>query len=92
MRVWFESVAAIVIQEEFVELHPTLQANHDHAPRLGDGKALYPFLILANSRWKQRLPDYQGGDAPELKHFQIFSMETHIDILGCLEKIEWLQN
>src|SRR6478735_1701681 len=59
MRVWFEWISAIVIQEEFVELHPTLQPNYDNAPRLRDGKALYPFLILANSRWKQRLPDYQ---------------------------------
>lgn len=92
MRVWFETVAAIVIQEEFVQLHPTLQVNYDHAPRVRGGKALYPFLIVANSTWKQRLPDYQGGDDPNLKHFQFVSMETHIDVLGRLEKIEWLPN
>ena len=92
MRVWFDSVSAIVIQDEFVELHPTLQPNYDHAPRLRGGKALYPFLIVADSRWKQRLPDYQGGDDPDLKHFQLFSMETHVDILGRLEKVEWQPN
>ena len=92
MRVWFSPVAAIVAQEEFVDLHATLQSNYDRAPRLKGGKGIYPFLILPNSKWKQRLPDYQGGDAPSLRHFQIFSMETHVDVLGHLEKIEWLPN
>jgi hypothetical protein len=92
MRVWFESVSAVVIQEEFVELHPTLQSSYDQAPRLKGGKAVYPFLIVTNSQWKRRLPDYQGGDSATLKHFKILSMESHIDILGFLEKIEWLPN
>lgn len=90
MRVHFSFVQALVIQREFVEIVDILDAKLDSAPRRPGSRSPYPFLRVINSAWKRRLPDYQGGNDPKLTHFTIGSLETHVDILGIIEKIEWL--
>ena len=92
MRVYFDGILAIAIQEEFIEIIEILNKNLKSAPRLSDGCAPYPFLRVVNSEWKYCLPDYQGRGDPNLTHFKIVSMETCVDILGCIEKTEWLDN
>jgi hypothetical protein len=91
MRVYFECIMAVSIQEEFVDIISILDDDLDSAPRLSDRRAPYPFLKVINSNWKNCLPDYQGRDDQNMAHFKIVSMETCIDVLGYLEKIEWLE-
>ncbi|WP_394730525.1 hypothetical protein [Altererythrobacter sp. GH1-8] len=92
LRAEFESVQACVIQEEFVELFEKLIADFDAPPRILGQKGWFPFLRVLNSSWREELPDYQGGDWPELHHYKIVSMETHLDILGVLVATEWRKN
>ncbi|QYJ07123.1 hypothetical protein [Qipengyuania flava] len=91
-RLEFDAVQAVVIQEEFVDLFNVLAAELDNLPKIPDAKGAFPFLVAEESEWRSRLPDYQGGDDPELKHFKIFSMETQVDILGRLAGFEWVRN
>ena len=76
LRAEFESVQACVIQEEFVELFENLISDFDAPPRILGQKGWFPFLRVLNSSWRKKLPDYQGGDWPELHHYKIVSMET----------------
>ena len=92
MRVPFEGLAAMFIQEEFVELDTALYAGLESAPKIKNGKGIFPFLLVKSSEWKARLPDYDGGDDPKLQHFKMFSMTCHIDIMGRLGPVEWLSN
>ena len=92
MRVYFDVILAIAIQEEFIKIIEILNKDLDSAPRLPDNRAPYPFLRVVNSEWKNSVPDYQGGDHLNLAHFRIVSMETCIDILGYFDKTEWLEN
>lgn len=92
MRVHFSSVLAISVQEEFVNIAGVLKFDLGDLPKFFDGRTPYPFLHVVNSWWKSRLPDYQGRDTPDLKHFKILSMETCIDLIGYLEKTEWCNN
>lgn len=89
-RVRFDWVQSVVIQEEFVELFEVLQTEIDAPPTILKGKGWFPFLEVENSKWRAALSDYQGGDVPDLKHFRMVSMETHLDVLGTLETTEWI--
>lgn len=91
LRVHFEWIQAVSIQEEFVELFEIFNTDNDKAPTLKGGRGWFPFLEVVNSKWRQKLPDYQGGDDPQLKHYKIVSMETHLDVMGVLESTEWLE-
>lgn len=94
MRVHFDWIHALVIQEEFIELVDVCDLDLKNAPRMtpGDDRAIYPFLRVLNSEWKSNLADYEGGDDLQLDHFKMFSMETHIDVIGDIQNIEWLAN
>ena len=92
LRVVFEGVAAFVVQDEFVELFEALEEQYSDLPKLPDSPGVLPFLEVENSDWRRTLPDYQGGDAAELKHFKIFSMETTVDILAQLTTHAWVEN
>lgn len=93
LRVHFDCIHAVVIQEEFVDSVAVVEAELDSAPRIKpDSPAPYPFLRVINSEWKRFIPDYQGGESPDLDHFKILSMETCADVLGCVENTEWLEN
>lgn len=91
LRAYFDGIMALFIQEEFVEILDILAFDFNKKPRFENGQA-YPFLHVVNSRWKRCLPDYQGRDDPNLKHFKIVSMETCVDLLGYFEKVEWLDS
>jgi len=86
MRVYFNGILAIAIQEEFIEIIKILNKDLKSAPRFSDGRAPYPFLRVVNSEWKCCLPDYQGRGDPNLTYFKIVSMETCVDILGYIKK------
>jgi hypothetical protein len=88
----FSFVNAVVVQEEFVGLHPVLEASLDDLPRMRNHPGVFPFLKVSQSAWKARLPEYQGGDSPDIEHFKLFSMETHVDVLGVFENAEWMPN
>ncbi len=92
LRLEFYSVQACVVQEEFVELYDEFSIQPDSFPLLKDGKGCFPFLLVENSKWRATLPDYQGGDWPELQHYMMLSMETHVNLLGILDSIEWVKN
>lgn len=92
LRVQFHSVQACVVQEEFVDLFNTFSVDPPLLPKLLDAKGCFPFLLVNDSEWRATLPDFQGGDWPELKHYMLFSMETHINLLGILHSFEWIRN
>lgn len=92
LRVEFNSVQACVVQEEFVDLFDALQIDLQSLPLLEHGKGCFPFVLVEGSEWRASLPDYQGGDCDELKHFMLFSMETHLSLLGIMESYEWVMN
>ena len=92
LRVQLHSVQACVVQEEFVELFDTFDVDPKHMPLLQSGRGYFPFLLVGNSSWRATLPDYEGGDWPDLKHYMFFSMETHVNVLGILESFEWVRN
>ncbi len=94
MRVSFNVALAVFVQDEFIETVSMLETNLDSGPRMPQSpykKAIFPFLQITNSKWKQCVPDYQGGDAEHLKHFKMFSMETCIDVLAYTNEmnVEW---
>lgn len=89
MRAHFTYIRAISIQDEYVNIIKSTKYTNENIPQLKSDKACYPFLVVKNSDWKSRLPDYDGGDDPDVAHYKIYSMETHVDILGILEKTEW---
>lgn len=86
-RLHFYCVQAIVIQDEFRDIVDIVKCDLNLFPRLTTGET-YPFMKVVNSRWKKILPDYQGGDNPDIQHFKIVSMATCIDVLARFEKIE----
>lgn len=86
-RLRFYDVQAIVIQDESRDIVDVIKSDLNLFPRLPIG-VTYPFMKVVNSRWKKILPDYQGGDDPDIQHFKIVSMKTCIDVLACLEKVE----
>lgn len=92
LRLQFYSVQACVVQEEFVELFQTFRIKPDLFPVLDGGKGCFPFLLVENSHWRATLPDYEGGDWPDLKHYMMLSMETHVNLLGILDSVEWIEN
>lgn len=92
LRVEFHWVQACVVQEEFVELFNTFTIDPSLLPKLRGGRGCFPFLLVNDSEWRATLPDYQGGDWPELKHYMLFSMETHVNLLGILHSFEWIRN
>ena len=92
LRVQFHSVQACVVQEEFVELFDTFELDPEDLPLLQSGRWRFPFLLVENSSWRATLPDYEGGDWPDLKHYMFLSMETHLNVLGIMESFEWVRN
>ena len=86
-RVHFNHLRAMIVQEEYVDLVENIKADFKRVPRLSN-RDTYPFIKVVNSRWRTLLPDYQRGDDPGIQHFKIISMETCIDIIARLNKIE----
>ncbi len=82
LRIVFDRVQAVLIQEECTDLHEDM----------GVLETRYPFVEVENSIWRDRLEDFEGGDDRDLKHYSLFSMETHIDILGYLGAGRWIKN
>lgn len=91
LRVRFSAILAVAVEEEFIEAFTELKTKSD-LPRIPDQKATFPFLKVSNSSWKAKIPDYQGGDNPDLHHYKMFSMDISVDILGFLDGTEWIDN
>lgn len=92
LRLEFFNVVATVIQEEFVSIFA--EPKPYGAIKNEQGKDITSLNIyrVKNSKWREKLPDHEGGDNPALEHFKLLSMECCIDILGVLEKGEWVSN
>lgn len=89
MRLHFVDIVAICIQEELVDLVDDLKWLRGKRPALPNCQA-YPFVHVINSRWRARVPDWLRGDDPDVKHYNIISVETCIDVIGRLKQIEWV--
>lgn len=92
LRVRFESILAVAVEEEFIELFDELKFQSKEIPLMPDQKACFPFIKVLNSKWKARIPEYQGGNNADLNHFKILSMDTCVDILGYFKNTEWIDN
>lgn len=93
LRLSFETVLAVAVREEFVDLFGDLyQGLPDAAPKLANSLAVWPLLEVMESPWKSTLPDYQGGDDDNLRHFKVLSMECLVDVLGYTPTANWVQH
>lgn len=92
LRVYFENLATILIQEERLDLIKDPGDKKRDYPLLPDGIYVYPFLKIENSTWKKQVPEWWREIISDCTHFRMISDETCVDILATLKEYEWKKN
>lgn len=79
----------------FPELHENFVFDSTRAdetrPRI-HGNEVWPLLLVVNSPWRRALPIADGGDIDTIQHYRIYSMTMAVDLLGTIERGEWVEN
>lgn len=82
LRLYFTGLRGFTVHEEFID--------HRFLPDLSGSAG--SICVVSQSPWRQSLPDFDGGDDSNVKHFRILSMTTYFDVLGVLSTGKWVEN
>lgn len=88
LRIRFGRVAGYTVYEEFV--HPW-DSPQTESPMIGDGRFVYPFLLIHDSQWMRSLSDRLLG-FPNCVHYRLLTLDQIVDVLcNKVPEVSWIK-